>query len=244
MSAAGRKRDASSPRADKPHANGPVKAAAPASSSALEAVSRQSLDAGKRTEERRGRRLGESTTRAAIAREARQLFAAKGYDGASIRMIAAASGVDAALIAYFFGSKAELFAEVLELPLDPASVVPMVLGGSREQIGARLAGVVLGVLEDVDARNRVVALLRSASGNNEAAGVIRQRLTSEILEPIVCGLGVPDAELRAAMVMSQISGLTVARHVIGLDALADVETKRLARILAITLQHYLTEDLD
>lgn len=235
MTAAGRNQDGGSPRADKPHAEEP---------SASEAVSRQSLDTGERTGKRRGRRLGESTTRDVIAREARELFAHKGYDGASIRMIAAASGVDAALIAYFFGSKAELFAEVLELPMDPARVVPMVLGGSREQIGARLAGVVLGVLDDVDARNRVVALLRSASGNNEAAGVIRQRLTSEILEPIASGLGVPDAELRAAMVMSQISGLAVARHVIGLDALASVEAERLARIVAFTLQHYLIEDLD
>lgn len=159
-------------------------------------------------------------------------------------MIASAAGVDAALIPYFFGSKAELFAEVLELPLDPDSVVPMVLRGPRDQIGVRLAGVVIGVLDEVDARNRVIALLRSASGNNEAAEAIRQRLTTEILEPIVCDLGMPDAELRAAMVMSQISGLTIARHVIGLQALAEVDSNRLTSILAVTLQHYLTGSLD
>lgn len=159
-------------------------------------------------------------------------------------MIATASGVDPALVAYFFGSKAQLFAEVLELPLDPATVVPRVLTGPRQEIGTRLAGVVIGVLDDADARHRVVGLLRSASGNNEAAEAIRQRLTTEILEPIVRELGVPDAELRAALVMSQISGLTVARHVIALDALTRIDTRRLAGILAGTLQRYLVGDLD
>lgn len=193
---------------------------------------------------RTGRRAGTSDTKSEIATQARILFAQKGYDGASIRMIATASEVDPALIAYFYGSKAQLFAQVLELPLDPGTVVPEVVAGPRGEIGARLAAVVLGVLDNPDARNRVVALLRSASGDNGAAEAIRQRLTTEILEPIVRELGVPDAELRAALVMSQVSGLTVARHVIGLPVLKDVERDRLSRILARTLQGYLTGDLD
>lgn len=193
---------------------------------------------------RTGRRAGSSDTKSEIARQARTLFAEKGYDGASIRMIATASGVDPALVVYFFGSKAQLFAQVLELPLDPAAVVPRVLAGPLDQIGARLAAIVIGVLDDADTRNRVIALLRSASGNNDAAEAIRQRLTTDILQPIVHDLGVPEAELRAALVMSQISGLTVARHVIGLEVLKELERGRLMRILARTLQRYLAGDLE
>ena len=192
---------------------------------------------------RTGRRAGATTTRDEIAGHARRLFAERGYDGASIRMIATASGVDPALVAYFFGSKAQLFSEVLELPIDPGTVLPMVLTGPRDEIGARLAGIVTTVLDDPDGRSRVVALLRSASGNNEAAEVIRQRLTAEILEPVVQALGVPDAQLRAALVMSQVAGLTMAAHVVRLEALAGADPRRLTAILAGTLQRYLVGDL-
>lgn len=193
---------------------------------------------------RTGRRAGQSDTRSEIAHQARALFAEKGYDGASIRMIATAAGVDPALIAYFFGSKPQLFAEVLELPVDPGTVVPRVLAGPIEEIGTRLAALVIDVLDQPDPRNRVIALLRSASGNNEAAEAIRQRLTAEILEPIVHQLGVPDAELRAALVMSQVVGITVARHVVGLEVLTRVERDRLSNILARTLQRYLAGELE
>ena len=44
-------------------------------------------------------------TRARIIRAARELFAAAAYDRVSVRKIAAAAGVDAALINHYFGGK-------------------------------------------------------------------------------------------------------------------------------------------
>lgn len=43
-----------------------------------------------------------------MARAAREQFAAGGYDRVTLRAVAAQAGVDAALVAYFFGSKREL----------------------------------------------------------------------------------------------------------------------------------------
>ena len=59
------------------------------------------------TPARRGRRPGSPDTRAEILAQARALFSAQGYPGTSVRAIAAAAGVDAALVHHYFGTKDE-----------------------------------------------------------------------------------------------------------------------------------------
>ncbi|MFP4635273.1 MAG: helix-turn-helix domain-containing protein, partial [Nitriliruptoraceae bacterium] len=49
---------------------------------------------------------------------ARRRFARDGYDGASIRAIAAEAGVDPALVHHYFGPKRELFRAAAAFPLD------------------------------------------------------------------------------------------------------------------------------
>ncbi|HXG67238.1 MAG TPA: TetR family transcriptional regulator [Blastocatellia bacterium] len=52
--------------------------------------------------------------RAKILAAAEELFAAQGYDGTAIREIAAAAGVNGAMIHYYFGSKEGLYHAILE----------------------------------------------------------------------------------------------------------------------------------
>ncbi len=60
---------------------------------------------------RTGRRPGNQDTREAILSAARDAFAERGYDSASIRTtIAAAAEVDPALVHHYFGTKEQLFA--------------------------------------------------------------------------------------------------------------------------------------
>ncbi len=190
-----------------------------------------------------GRRTGTSTTRAEILTAARAQFAEHGYDGSSLRAIGTAAGVDAAMISYFFGSKQALFREALELPMDPAVMLPVVLEGDPAQVGHRLATLMAQVLSDDQMRQRIVALIRSASRENAAAELIRDTLTDALLVPIAEHLGAPDAAYRAGLAMSQIAGLTLARHVIGLAPLAEAGTDELVAALGPTLQRYLTGDL-
>ena len=65
---------------------------------------------------RSGRRPGNQDTRSAILESARNAFAEKGFDQSSIRAIAAAAGVDAALVHHYFGTKEKLFLAVLNAP--------------------------------------------------------------------------------------------------------------------------------
>ena len=53
-------------------------------------------------------------TRKLILAAARDLFAARGIDGVSVRQIAAAAGVNHALVHRYFGTKSDIVAEILE----------------------------------------------------------------------------------------------------------------------------------
>jgi AcrR family transcriptional regulator len=54
------------------------------------------------------------TTKDKLMDAAEKLFARRGYDGTSLRDITGEAGVDLALVNYYFGSKKELLAEVLD----------------------------------------------------------------------------------------------------------------------------------
>jgi AcrR family transcriptional regulator len=159
-----------------------------------------------------------------------------------MRAIAADAGVDAALIAHFFGSKQQLFAEAVELPFDPAALVGQVLAADRSQAGYHLATAVMGVLES-DGRQQMLSLIRSAATEPEAAAAIRTVITQRVLTPMVDGLSVPDAALRASLVSAQIVGLVMARYVVQIPPLAQLTPERVIAQLAPVLQHLLTGDL-
>ena len=59
------------------------------------------------------------TTSEAVLAAARRLFAARGYDGTSVRAITAEAGTNLGAVTYHFGSKRKLYEQVLERVLAP-----------------------------------------------------------------------------------------------------------------------------
>ena len=55
----------------------------------------------------------QESVREKIEKEAEQMFARHGYDGVSIRELASKAGVNSAAISYYFGSKGELYRQIL-----------------------------------------------------------------------------------------------------------------------------------
>lgn len=190
-----------------------------------------------------GRRPGESGTREAIATAARQQFAQLGYDRTSMRSVAEQAGVDPSLVSHFFGSKQQLFVAVIELPFDPAIILPAILEGERSQAGERLVRFVLAALDQPEAGARFTAMIRSATSEPEAARLLRELVTTRLMAPIAEGLEADDAPLRAALAGSQIVGLVMARQIVGFAALAEADPETLVSALAPTLQRYLTGSL-
>jgi len=69
------------------------------------------------------RRRNAANTREAILASARTAFTNSGYDGAGVREIASGAGVTAMLVNRYFGSKEQLFAEVVARTM----AVPVIL---------------------------------------------------------------------------------------------------------------------
>ena len=76
---------------------------------------------------------------------ARTAFAEKGFDGATIRGIATAAGVDPALVHHYFGNKDKLFLAAVEAPADPEDLLPEVLAGGPDDLGRNLLRMFLRV---------------------------------------------------------------------------------------------------
>ncbi len=190
--------------------------------------------------QRGGRRPGESGTRAAILAAARRQFSMLGYDRTSMRQVALEAGVDPTLVSHFFGDKQRLFLQVVELPFDPSAVLPTLLAGPRRQLGMRLAAFVLEVLESADGRARVLGLVRAATSEPEAARLVRELLTKELLVPLAAAIDDDEAEYRAGLVMSQIVGLTIARYIVAVEPLASTPVSKVCADIAPTIQRYLT----
>ncbi len=151
--------------------------------------------------------------------------------------------MDAALVAYFFGSKRELFDEVVSPSSDSPALVARLLDGDPRRVGERLARLVIEALDETDRRERILGTIRTAAVEAETARMVGEKFITELLEPVVSQLAVGQAPLRAALVMSQILGLAVARHVLGLEDLTSVSQDELVAALAPTLQRYLVGDI-
>ncbi len=191
-----------------------------------------------------GRRPGTSGTREAIVVAARRQFSELGYDRTSLRQVGLEAGVDPTLVSHFFGSKQRLFVEVVELPFRPPEVIPSLLEGPRDELGLRLVRFVLRVLETPEGRARVVGMVRAATAEPEAARLVREILTNQVLAPIAEGIGSDQAALRAGLAMSQITGLTIARYIVAVEPLASWPADRVIDAVAPTLQRYLAGPLD
>ncbi len=190
---------------------------------------------------RTGRRPGAQDSRGSILRAAQWLFSRKGYDGTSVRSVAARARVDPALVLHFFGSKAELFAQSLQLPIDPAELEAL-LEGDRATLGRRIAELYFRrVFRERSAT--VLSLLRSSVTNPEAAAMLRRAIEGTAVALLTRHFQGEEAALRGELCASHMMGLFLARHILHIEPLASEDEERLIDTVAPALQHYLSAPL-
>ncbi|SDC46885.1 transcriptional regulator, TetR family [Geodermatophilus telluris] len=175
---------------------------------------------------------------------ARAAFAERGYDGASIRAIATAAGVDPALVHHYFGTKDKLFLAAVEAPVDPAQVLPEILAEGPDRLGENIVRMLLRVW-DGPARPAGLALVRSALGSEWTARLLREFLVARVLRRVVGTLDLPpaEAEARGALVASQLIGVVMIRYVLRVEPLASAPPEQLVAAVAPTVQRYLTGEV-
>ena len=189
----------------------------------------------------RGRRPGGVDTRAAIIDSARKSFAAKGYDKTSLRGIAREAGVDPALVHHYFDGKAALFAETLDVPVNPAELIRRITEGDVDRLGWRIVETFLTVWEPPERRDALIALVRSSMTSEEAARMLREFLGREVFGRVAESTGVADPQLRGALAASQMIGLIVARYVIRVPAMVEATREELVERIGPVLQQHLVD---
>lgn len=169
------------------------------------------------------RRYNAQASREALLEAADALFDERGYDATTVRDIGERAGVDAALIARYFGSKEGLYLATLEqeprepLPADLVRAIEQMLSRSEQHgLGPIPLAMVSPTLRD-DMRAR----LRRIAGRRA-------------VEPFAAELAardVPDIELRAEVLVALTIGVLLTRASATLPALAEAPLGELLAVL-------------
>lgn len=183
------------------------------------------------------RQRNATATREAILRAARARFLSDSYDVVGLRDIAGDACVDVALVGRYFGSKEELFRQVLrgdgpgkldDLP--GAASLPEFLAdlAVRPHDGDRGEHV-----------EKLLLILRSASSPT-ASGIVREAFSEDVLGPLAALLdGRPDAGLRASIALTVLIGTTILDTIMGVGPLCDCDReparRRLVRVFEAAL---------
>lgn len=198
---------------------------------------------------RTGRRPGKQDTREAILTAARETFAERGYDGASIRQIATGAGVDPALVHHYFGTKEQLFLETVQAPVNPVHLVAKVFaeGGPDDHIGERVLDTFLSVWEHPVTGPAFEALVRSAIAGKLSARLVREFFAVQVVRRVMRELNdaVDPAEIpfRATLVASQLFGLAVIRYILKFEPLASAPRAEVVTAVAPNVQRYFRGDI-
>ncbi|THV23579.1 TetR/AcrR family transcriptional regulator [Glycomyces paridis] len=169
------------------------------------------------------KRRDRAATRTALLDAARRRFAEHGFDGASVRDIAADAGVDATLIFRYFGSKKDLFAEAVQAD------VPEGISAGDDAGPAALADALVRevVLDDraASGEHPLLVMLRSA-GRPEVRERLREEVCGRYLADLAGRFDGEDADLRAELVGALLLGMGVMRSVVGSPVLSEADPER------------------
>jgi AcrR family transcriptional regulator len=174
-------------------------------------------------------------TRRAILGAARAMFAARGYEGTTIRAVAARADVDASMVMRYFQSKAGLFTAAVTLDLR----VPDLRSVPASGRGELLVRYFISRWEDPASGDEMIALMRTAATSETVAGQIQDVFGQLVTKPIA-DLGDEHAAERATFIVAQLLGVALCRYILHLEPLASLPSDDVVATVAPSVQRYLT----
>ncbi|ORV45190.1 TetR/AcrR family transcriptional regulator [Mycobacterium conspicuum] len=170
-------------------------------------------------------------TKAVILAAARERFGTSGFQGATIRAIAADARVDPAMVMRYYGSKDKLFAAAAEFDL----AFPDLAGIGPAEVGRSLVRHFLERWED----EALVILLRSSATNAEAAQRMQEIFGTQLRPLVASFVAADEAGVRAGLIASQILGMALCRFVLQLPPVVAMTNDEVVEWLGPTIQRYL-----
>jgi len=177
-----------------------------------------------------------AATRAAILTSARQAFARAGYDGAGVREIAEGAGVTAMLVNRYFGSKEQLFGEVVAEIMSR----PIILTGDRLKSasgGREMAEALVNLTAAGGAPLEGFQIMCRSAASPRAAEIGRAQIEAHYHKALTAALPGAHAAERAALLLAFVAGVQIMRQMIGVSALATCPPAVLMKILGPVFQH-------
>jgi AcrR family transcriptional regulator len=181
-----------------------------------------------------------AATREAMLASARRRFLQESYENVGLRDIARDVGVDVALVGRYFGSKEDLFKEVLragkkrdwlDLSVRPAELPAYLASLATEKDDGDRAQHAEGLL----------IMIRSAS-SPKAAEIVREALREDVLEPIARLLPGTDPEIRSSLAMSVFIGTTVLTTIMAVEPLSGCDPAAMKRYMQRLFEAALVDD--
>jgi AcrR family transcriptional regulator len=180
------------------------------------------------------RRRNAADSRQRLLEAADELFSEKGYDRTTVREVGQRAGVDPAMIARYFGSKAALYLASLRRDTVPASTQPLDLSSEQS---------VYGLLERVG--NRPTPTLYAAVNPHQdpdlqsaAITVLNHRMVCPSEEK-ARKAGYDDSQLRAEIVTAALAGIALSRTGQAFETLAAASSADLAPLITRLLSSLL-----
>ena len=199
-----------------------------------------------------GRRPGNVDTRGEIVEAAKRVFAAKGYDGASLRAVAREADVDPALVHHYFDGKASLFVAAMALPFDPRAIHEHERPAAAAAPPGTSDGVVVitGFLTMWDhaegTGSSFAACVSGMASSASVADAMREFVAERVWNNIPINEGEDEvlARQRQALVSSQLMGLAFTRYILRVPPISTATPGEIARWAGPTLDRYMVGPID
>jgi AcrR family transcriptional regulator len=165
------------------------------------------------------------------------MFAARGYEHATVREIAARAGVTHGSVMRHFGTKEELFVAAIPGVRDLDRIAP----GPVQTLPDRLAAAWVERMESVDGSDPTTALILSAS-DRDAAVRLYTVLMEHSMRAYSAVLGsTRDGDIRLQLMAAQLIGVTFTRYILRMGPLAELDPPELVQWLTATLRGILND---
>jgi AcrR family transcriptional regulator len=166
----------------------------------------------------------------ALLQAAQALFGQQGLEGTTIREIGERAGVDAALIARYFGSKADLY--IAAVAAEDADGVPSQYEGLEQ-----MADVMVALADQRGPGPVVQAIVRSDT-SAEIRDAALDHLDRRLVGPLAATMtaqGVDRPRLRAQVAVAALHGITLARSLGWFEEIRSVPRDELVALIVDAL---------
>ncbi|WP_433165705.1 TetR/AcrR family transcriptional regulator [Kribbella sp. CA-247076] len=153
-------------------------------------------------------------SRERILAAALEVFAAKGYEAASISEITARAEVSRGLVAYYFATKERLAAELLDRWLDGITGILTIEGTPDERLAGIIDGALMAAATTLPIQRLAITLMMQPSTHDvfarvEAEKNVRLAQVEDAIRSVFAERGAADPAVEEMLLRATLEGVTV-----------------------------------